>query len=130
MKKFLKPTSALGFTTIELLVTLFIAAIFLVSGFQLYVAIIKDGGEVRAQMRASNIAYDYMQRYKPSATTPCTTQSLLVDQPIAVSGLSNTIVSVYITCPFSASTSVSKIYVTVLYNNPQKTVSNATYVKL
>jgi len=119
-----------GFTTIELLVTLFIAAIFLVSGFQLYVAIIKDGGEVRAQMRASNIAYDYMQRYKPSATTPCTAQSPMIDQQVAVTGLSNTIVSVYITCPFSATTSISKISVTVLYNNPQKTASNATYVKI
>ena len=38
-----------GFTTIELLVTLFIAAAFLASGYQLYSVILQDGGDARAQ---------------------------------------------------------------------------------
>lgn len=118
-----------GFTTVELLITLFIAAAFLMSGYQLYSLIIKDGGDARATAKASNVAYDYLQRYKPSATNPCTVQSPLTDQSITVDTLSNVTISVAITCPYSSTTSVSKVLVTMKYNNPQQTISNATYVK-
>jgi prepilin-type N-terminal cleavage/methylation domain-containing protein len=117
-----------GFTAVELLVTLFVAAAFLVAGYQLYNLIIKDSGETRAQSRASNAAYDYLQRYKPAVTIPCTVQTPLSNQSISVANLSNVTVTVAITCPYSATTSVSKILVTLQYNTPQRTVSNATYV--
>lgn len=119
-----------GFTTVELLVTLFIAAIFLTSGYQLYSIITKDSGKTRAQANASNVAYDYLQRYKPTATNPCAAQTPLSNQPISVTNLSNVTVTVAITCPYSFATSVSKILVTVKYNNPQQTTTNATYVTL
>lgn len=118
-----------GFTAVELLVTLFIAAAFLMSGYQLYSLIMKDGGEVRATAKASNEVYNYLQQYKPSATNPCTTQTPLTDSPKTVDTLSNVTVTVAITCPYSSTTSVSKITVTMKYNTPQQTVSNATYVK-
>lgn len=119
-----------GFTTIELLITLFIAAAFLVSGYQLYNLIIKDGGETRAQTRAGNVAYDYLQRYKPSATTPCKAQTPLTNaapNPVPVN-LSNVTVTVQITCPYGITSSVSKVQVNLSYGNPQQTISNATYV--
>lgn len=120
-----------GFSAVELLITLFIAAAFLISGFQLYAVIIKDGGEARMQSSASNVATDYLQRYKSSATNPCTTQSPLTDSSIPIPGLSSVTVSVAITCPYSSTpiTSVSKILVTIKYGTPQKTISNSTYVK-
>ncbi len=118
-----------GFTAVELLVTLFIAAAFLMSGYQLYSLIMKDGGEVRATAKASNVVYDYMQRYKPSATNPCTSQTPLTDSAITVDTLSNTTITVAITCPYSATPSLSKITVTMKYNTPQQTVSNSTYAK-
>lgn len=89
-----------GFTAVELLITLFIAAAFLTSGYQLYSLIIKDGGETRMQARASNIAYDYLQRYKANVTNPCTEQAPETDSSIEVDGLSNSTVSVSITCPY------------------------------
>ena len=118
-----------GFSAVELLITLFIAAAFLISGYQLYAVVIKDGGEARMQSSASNVATDYLQRYKSSATNPCTTSTPLTDSSITVPGLSNVTVSVAITCPYSSTTSVSKILVTIKYGTPQKTISNATYVK-
>jgi len=118
-----------GFSTVELLITLFIAAAFLMSGYQLYSLIMKEGGEARAQAKASNVAYDYLQRYKTSATNPCTEQTPVNAETINVDGLSDAVVTVAISCPYSASLSVSKIQVTVQYGNPQKTVINATYVK-
>lgn len=118
-----------GFTAVELLITLFIAAAFLMSGYQLYSLIIKDGGEVRATAKASNVVYDYLQRYKASATNPCTAQTPLTDQSIIVDTLSNTTVTVALTCPFSSTMTVTKVQVNLKYGNPQQTVINSTYVK-
>lgn len=127
MKKRIKQS---GFSTVELLVTLFIAAAFLISGFQLYAVIIKNGSEVRAKTKASNVVYDYLERYKSSATEPCAASTPLVNSPITVDTLSDVTISVTISCPYSSTTSVSKVLVTINYNQPQKTISNATYVNL
>lgn len=117
-----------GFTAVELLVTLFVAAVFLASGYQLYNLMMKDSGETRTRSKASNVAYDYLQQYKAKATNPCTTTPSLSTTPISISGLSDATVAVDITCPYPLTTSVSKITVTIKYSNPQKTVVNATYV--
>lgn len=121
-----------GFTAVELMITLFIAALFLVSGYQLYNVIVKDGGQTRSQARASNVAYDYLQRYKsnptfiksscvvPAVQTPLTNSS-------SIPNLSKVTVTVTITCPFGTASPVSKILVTVSYNTPQQVISNATY---
>ncbi len=121
----------LGFSAVELLITLFVAAAFLISGFQLYAVVIKDGGEARLKVNASNVAMDYLQQYKSSATNPCTNPSSLpTDSPISgVNGLSNVTLTVSITCPYSAITSISKVSVTIKYGTPQQTITDATYVK-
>jgi len=119
-----------GFTAVELLITLFVAAAFLVSGYQLYNLIIRDGGQARADARASNVAYDYLRRYSASVTAPCTSSSPLNNAPVSIAGLSNVTVSVDISCPYAATTSISKVDVTVNYNSPQQTMKYATYVKL
>ena len=61
-----------GFTAVELLITLFVAAAFIVAGYQLFNIVMKDGGETRAESRAGNVAYDYLRRYTDAATNPCT----------------------------------------------------------
>ena len=127
MKKNIKQSA---FTTVELLITLFIAALFLVSGYQLYDIIMKDGGGSRATASASNIAYDYLQRYKPYTTNPCPPpQSPTPDYYETYGNLSKVTVTVKITCPYSSTPSISKVSVTVNYNTPQKTINIATYVK-
>ncbi len=119
-----------GFSAIELLITLFIAAVFLMSGYMLYASVIKNGGESRAKTSAFNAADDYLQAYKTSATSPCTTQNPLDDSPIDVQGLTNVKVSVSIECPNLSKSieSVSKIVVTLKYNTPQELITDATYV--
>lgn len=125
-----------GFTAVELLLTLFIAAAFLVAGYQLFNLIIKDGGQDRADARASNLAYDYLRRYSTSAsaTNPCVAATPLSNSAITVSGLSSTTVTVAITCPYSAASppivTISKVEVTVLYNSPQQTMKYSTYVNI
>lgn len=119
-----------GFTVVELLITLFVAAAFLVSGYQLYNLIVKDSGQARADSRASSVAYDYMRRYSANVTSPCTVINPLSNSSISVSGLSAVTISVGISCPYTAVTTVSKVDVLIRYNSPQQTQEYATYVSL
>lgn len=122
----------MGFSTVELLITLFVAAAFLLSGYQLYSMIIKDGGETRMQARASNAAYDYLQQYKTDShiTNNCTTTSatVLFNGPITVTGLSNPNLKVTMSCPFTTTPTITKLEVKLEYGNG-KSVTQATYVK-
>lgn len=117
-----------GFTAVELLITLFVAAAFLIASYQLFNLIIKDGGATRSQSRAANVAYDYLRQYTASSTTiPCTTSSPLNDAPLTVDGLSNVAVNVTVTCPSNTVNSLSKVEVDVTYNNPTQTVVYAAF---
>jgi Tfp pilus assembly protein PilE len=116
-----------GFTAVELLITLFVAAAFLMAGYQLYAAVIKVGGKTRAQSRVSNAAYDYLQRYKSTVVNPCVASTPLSNQPITITGVSNATITVTISCPYSSNMSLSKVIVTVNYNNPPQVISEATY---
>lgn len=118
-----------GFSAVELLITLFIAVAFLGTGYQLYSIIINDGGASRQRARASNIAYDNLRRYTPQATNPC---SVFTPSPTpsipAGSGLSNASVTVTASCPYTTTSSVTKIQVSVKYGSPQQEVLHALYV--
>jgi prepilin-type N-terminal cleavage/methylation domain-containing protein len=117
-----------GFTAIELLITLFVAAGFLVAGYQLFNVIIKDGGQARAESRAGNVAYDYIRRYTSYATNPCVAQTPVNNASVSIDSLSNAVVTVAITCPQYSTPSISKIEVTLIYNTPQQTVKYGTLV--
>jgi Tfp pilus assembly protein PilV len=122
-------TSQSGFTAVELLITLFVAAAFLIAGFQLFNLVIRDGGQTRSESRAANVAYDYMRQYAASSTTiPCTASTPLNGAPITVDGLVNATVTVTITCLPDAIESLSKVEVSLAYNAPTQTIKYATYV--
>lgn len=121
-------TKQSGFTAVELLITLFVAAAFLVAGYQLYSVIIKDSGQTRGEARASNVAYDYIRRYTSSATNPCATSTPVNNASITVAGISAVTVTVAITCPYTSRPSISKVEATVRYNTPQQTVKYATFL--
>jgi len=121
-----------GFSAVELLITLFVAAAFLTTGYQLYTVILKDGGETRYQAKASNIAYDTLRRYSPKATKPCT--SIPSPTPTATlptnHGLpSPSSITVTINClTGSGTTDMSRIQVSVKYGSPQQEVVHAIFV--
>lgn len=119
-----------GFTAIELLITLFVAAAFLAAGYQLFNLVIKDGGSTRAESAASNVAYDYLRRYSDSATNPCTTTTPLENEAITIEGVASPIVTVSITCPQSTTTTLSRIEVSISYGlgSDTRTIKYATFV--
>ena len=121
-------TSQAGFSAVELLVTLFVAAAFLIAGYQLYSVVIQDGGQTRAEAKAANVAYDYLRRATALTTIPCTTKTPQNNLAITVESLSNARITVRITCPNSNVTAMSKVESTMTFNNPQRTVRYATYV--
>jgi prepilin-type N-terminal cleavage/methylation domain-containing protein len=122
------PNKQSGFTAVELLITLFVAAAFLIAAYGLFNLVIKDGGATRAESRASNVAYDYMRKYAASSTTiPCTASTPLTNAPLTVDGLSNVTVSITISCLPDAISTISKVEVALTYNAPAQTVKYATY---
>lgn len=116
-----------GFTAVELLITLFVAAAFLIAGFQLFNVVIRDGGNARAESRAGNVAYDYLRRYASQTTNPCRAAIPVNGESVDVSGLSNVKMSILISCPPYSTTNLSRIEAVIQYNNPQQTVRYATY---
>lgn len=118
-----------GFSAVELLITLFIAAAFVATGYQLYSVIIQDGEGARQQAKASNIAYDNLRRYSPQATSPC---SAVTPSPTPTipsgSNLPSASISVVISCPYGTSTGVTKVTATVTYGNPQQRIVHALFV--
>lgn len=118
-----------GFTAVELLITLFVAAAFLIAGYQLFNLVIKEGGNARAESAAGNIAYDYLRRYSDSAANPCTPSTPLTNQSVTIDGIANATISIAITCPQSDAVTLSKVEATVNYGigSDAKIVRYATY---
>jgi len=51
-----------GFTAVELLITLFVAAVFLFAGYQLYTQVTRDGRDAEKMAKLSSIAYERAQQ--------------------------------------------------------------------
>lgn len=110
-----------GFSAVELLITLFIASVFIIAGYQLWIQVVRAGTESDQLARASNVSYDYLRKNISSACPTSTTQ------PITIDGLSNTNVAITVTCPYTsipALSSLRKIKSTVTYGSPEKEVSH------
>lgn len=120
-----------GFSAVELLITLFVAAAFLTAGYQLFSVIIKNGGDVRDESRASNIVYEYLRRYSDSTVSPCVASTPLNNQAISISGLAKPKISVIISCPeVNGMPTLSKVEAVLTYstNADTNTIRYVTYV--
>lgn len=130
-------TNQYGFSAAELLITLFIASLFLISGYQLYTYVVRDGQESAQLSKASNLAYQYLRSTAANSTyvkTPCSTTSQPGSQNLSSNtGLNSASVNVVISCPYSSAplNSTSLLTATVTYNSPsgQETVTHALLTK-
>lgn len=120
--------AAKGFTAVELLITLFVAATFLIAGYQLFNVVIVDGGDTRAESRATNVAYDFMRRYEDSAPNPCTTISPVASEATTAEGLQDVRATVTFSCVEGAPSTLSKMQVTIAYGTPVQEVEVSTFV--
>ena len=137
-------TSEAGLSAVELLITLFIAAMFLMAGYLLWGFTVQGSAEASQSSIASNIAYDYAKQYRvttgcknatttpsaPAVTTPVVTPALVTNvTPTNSAGIPNPKVTVTATCTQALyDLKMVLITSTVTYgNNPVKTVSHAVY---
>lgn len=119
-----------GFSAVELLISMFVAVAFIGAGYQLYAVIVKDGSDARDQARASAIAYENLRTYSSQATALCTviSPSSPVIPSTGPTGLQSASMEIRLTCPYGTSDPTTKVSVRVLYGNPQKEVTHATFV--
>jgi type II secretory pathway pseudopilin PulG len=110
-----------GFSTIELLISLFIAAAFIATGFQLFTVVIQDGNEARLRSRASNVAHENLRKYAGSVTTVCSSRPSTAT-PAAPSDLPQASITVAFSCPYGDDSKTTRIEATVTYGTPQQTV--------
>lgn len=131
----IKQTSNAGFSAVELLITLFIAVAFVVTGYQLYSIVVSDGGDARARAIASNLAYENLRRV--SATTPPCPASPTTS-PITApsnSGLDRPAITQIISAPRGCSggawtDKIMKVQINIIHgpNEDRQEVTHAVYV--
>lgn len=121
-----RSSSQSGFTAVELLVTLFVAAAFLVASYQLYTLVIREGGSTRAEARAASIAKEYLERYRHYGTDPCEPAILVNNGSIEIEGASNATLSATLTCPNPSTPRLSKVEVSIETDVPEAEYVYAT----
>ncbi len=117
-----------GFSAVELLITLFIAAVFIATGYQLYSVVIKNGSENNLRSTASGIAYENIRRYTAQVTNPCTNATPNPTPSIPANTLPASSITVTLDCPYGLGTPVGRVLVSVKYGTPQQEVVHAIFV--
>jgi len=124
-----------GFSAVELLITLFIAGLFIIAGNQLYVFVISSGEEANKRTKASNVGYEYLRSKGQTVSKPCTLPAPATTvYPVTVEGLTQVTVTVTFTCPYTSTATdqaplrnITKITSTTKYGSPQNEVIHAIY---
>lgn len=111
-----------GFTTVELLISLFIAAAFIATGFQLFSIVTKDSSEARLRAKAASIINTTIQERSSLAPSPCGTPPAPSALTIPTTDLPQASGTVTFSCPYGPSSTTTRIKVVVNYGQPQKTV--------
>ena len=128
-----------GLTAVELMVTLFVAALFIISGYQLYNAVNLRAANSREMSEASNIAYRILREnstHDSSLTrsaTVCPISSTLAPAPTLPTNTLPTPVTVSVFRCWLGESGVSelqRVTVQIEYGNdtPKRKVVHATYV--
>lgn len=107
-----------GFSTVELLISLFIAAAFIGTAFQLYSVVMKDGSETRLRAKAGSIINSTLQERTNGVNSPCSPTPATATIPIPTAELPQGSAEVTYTCPYGASSKTTRITVVVSYGSP------------
>lgn len=132
-----------GFTIVELLITIIVAALFVTMFYQMFVVLVQMNADARRNTQASDLAYSNMRRYPTVVSTGLAcVDSTTITSLIPAGGSPTTAIDpVYpelgpvaeqVTAQFPYGCSVNynliKLVSTVKYNNGTATLSHATYI--
>lgn len=121
----IRPVRDQGFTTVELLISLFIAAAFIATGFQLFSVVTKDSNEAQLRATASGIVNTTIQEHTSGISATCTPQS---DSPVNIPASQlpqPATVTVTYSCPYGQSAKTTRVNAVVKYGTPQVTVEGS-----
>lgn len=120
-----------GFSAVELLITLLVAAIFLIAGYQLWIQVIDDGARAERDALASGVAYEYAQKHRAASGSCTDTAPNPNNASISITGLTNPTVTVDIDCPYSSAplNGISRTTATVTYgpSEERRSVHHAVF---
>lgn len=135
--KNLKTTLKKGFTAVELLITLFIAAVFLFAGYQLYTQVIRDSKDADKIAKLSNVTYQKMRESASQITTAYPSGCAAASQSTTtntetVSGVGSVTFTKIISCPAGTTPPLSDLFLVKIQaaysdSGNAKTVEHATY---
>lgn len=111
-----------GFSTVELLLSLFIAAAFIGAGFQLFSVVTKDSNEARLRAAAATIVNTTIQEHIGNASSPCAPAHAADTLTIPTEKLPQATAAITYSCPYGDSSKTTRVNVVVKYGSPQETV--------
>ena len=114
----IKVATQKGFSAVELLITLFIASIFLFAGYQLYVQVTKDGADSDQIAKTSNIAYEKMKKQASTITAanPAGCNFTGANQDVVTEA--TVTYTITTTCPYGAAASADIFLISVRAYKP------------
>ena len=127
-----------GFTAVELLITLFIAAVFLFAGYQLYVQVTRDASDADKTAKVSNLVQERLRKQLTSVSgqypNGCVAASAsTTNENQSVTGIGNVALVIVTRCPIAAgsgsATDLFQVTVTGTYNErgQTRTVQHSSY---
>lgn len=114
-----------GFSTVELLLSLFIAAAFIGAGFQLFSVVTKDSNETRLRSDAIGIANENIQLQSGNVSDVCAPAPATIENDIPVEDLPQASIEITFSCPYGNASRTTRITSEVTYGQDAKTVRSA-----
>lgn len=117
-----------GFSAVELLITLVIASLFIIMGFQLYSVSIENGGDARREAAASALAYKKLRQMSTAGTGVATCPGT---PTITTANVDNNkaVQTTTISCPYPTTfPKIRMANVKVKYNVSGTEISHAMYI--
>jgi prepilin-type N-terminal cleavage/methylation domain-containing protein len=125
-----------GFTVVEMLVTVVVAAIFAFMFYQLFISSTKLSDQARHDSEAAQIAYSDLKKY-PTATSTgqtasCASPNAITTIPLGTNtypDVGTVTETLNVSWPFACTTpAVAKVEVIVSYKGGLKEITEASYV--
>ncbi len=121
-----RPRDDQGFSTVELLISLFVAAAFITAGFQLFSVVMKDSSDARLRATAARFINTTIQERSNAVNSPCN-NPLPGNATISIptSELPQASATVTYSCPYGNSSKTTRLRVVVTYGSPAQTVQGS-----
>lgn len=121
-----------GFTIVEMIVTVLVAAMMVGIFYQLFVSIVQAGAAARKDAAAHDVAAALIKRY-PTTYSVSNDTNCIADTEVTTANGTATEVGNYTetlsaSCPYTSSPSITKLTAVVTYNNGALSVTQVAYV--